>query len=107
MAGKEDAALDGQARAVAYPYLVSAEGIMKLKEMFLCIDCDEVFTSEGSRCNPQCPTCASSVFMPLSAWVQTMTAFERGRGEAERVTHHEMTEGRPRIALVHSTPAAA
>ena len=80
---------------------------MKLKEMFLCIDCDEVFTTEGSPCNPQCPTCASSVFMPLSAWVQTMTAFERGTGEAERVTHGDMTERRRRIALVHSAPATA
>ena len=107
MAWKEDAALYSQARAHAYPYLASPEGIMKLKEMFLCIDCDEVFTAERSTCNPQCPICASSVFMPLSVWVQTMTAFERTRGEAENVTHHETTEGRRRIALVHSTPAAA
>ena len=80
---------------------------MKLKGMFLCIDCDEVFSTEGSPCNPRCPTCASSVVMPLSAWIQTMTASERGTGEAERVTHDDTTERRRRIALVHSTPAAA
>jgi len=80
---------------------------MKLNGMFLCIDCDEVFTTEGSPCNPQCPTCASSVFMPLSAWVQTMTAFERETGGAEGETHEDMRERGRRIALVHSTPVAA
>jgi hypothetical protein len=85
----------------------TAEEIMKLKKMFLCIDCDEVFTTEGSPCNPQCPTCASSVFMPLSVWIQTMTAFERGTGEAERVTCDYVAEKQGRIALVYSTPAAA
>ncbi|MGA2107696.1 MAG: hypothetical protein ABSH25_08625 [Syntrophorhabdales bacterium] len=44
---------------------------MNLRDAVLCIDCDKVFTIEGSPCNPRCPRCASSVLMPLSAWVQS------------------------------------
>jgi PHP family Zn ribbon phosphoesterase len=70
---------------------------MKLKDAFLCIDCDEVFTTEGSRCNPRCPTCASSVLMPVSAFLQTLAAPERGKDETAR----------PRLEIVHTTPIAA
>ena len=75
---------------------------MDLRDAVLCIDCDTVFAIEGSPCNPRCPRCASSVLMPLSAWVGTWTAFERGAGD---------TEGAPvrhgRIELVYPTPKAA
>ncbi|MGD0663543.1 MAG: hypothetical protein ABSD38_36350 [Syntrophorhabdales bacterium] len=57
---------------------------MNLRDAVLCIDCDVVFTIEGSPCNPQCPRCASSVLMPLSAWARTWTAFDRGVDEAAR-----------------------
>jgi len=58
---------------------------MNLKDALLCIDCDEVFTPEGSTCNSRCPLCGSSVFAPLAGWVPTWTAFEKS-GETDRVT---------------------
>jgi len=70
---------------------------MNIKDAFLCIDCDEVFTAEGSRCNPRCPTCASSVLMPVSAFLQTLTAPERGTDKTAR----------PRLEIIHSTSIAA
>ena len=84
-----------------------AEEIVNLKDAFLCIDCDEVFMIEGSPCNPQCPRCASSVFAPLSAWVQTWTALETTQGETNRVTQGGASTKRPRLEIIHSTPIAA
>jgi len=70
---------------------------MNIKDAFLCIDCDAVFTIEGSPCNPRCPICASSVVMPVSAFLQTLTASERRTGETAR----------PRLEIVHPTSIAA
>ncbi|MGA2110504.1 MAG: hypothetical protein ABSH25_22995 [Syntrophorhabdales bacterium] len=70
---------------------------MNIKDAFLCIDCDGVFTIEGSPCNPRCPICASSVLMPLSGFLQTLTAPERGTDKAAR----------PRLEIVHPTSIAA
>jgi hypothetical protein len=78
---------------------------MKLRDMLLCIDCDEMFTIEGSRCNPRCPICASSVLMPLSAFVQTWTAFEKG-GTNRLMRGNASTNG-PRLEIIHPTPIAA
>jgi hypothetical protein len=77
--------------------LLGAGGVMNLKEAFLCIGCDEVFVIGGSPCNPRCPRCASSVFVPLSAWVQTRAAFD----------HALEKEVRPRLEIIHPTPIAA
>jgi len=70
---------------------------MNLKDAFLCIDCDEVFIIGGSPCNPRCPRCASSVFAPLSAWVQTSAAFD----------HTQEKKVRPRLEIIRPTPIAA
>ena len=40
--------------------LKRAQGITNLKDAFLCIDCDEVPTIDGSSCNPRYPRCAST-----------------------------------------------
>jgi hypothetical protein len=85
----------------------NVEEIMNLKDAFLCIDCDEVFTIEGSPCNSQCPRCASSVFAPLSAWVQTWTALENAQDETSRVARDGTSTKRPRLEMIHSTPIAA
>jgi len=73
---------------------------MNLRDAVLCIDCDDVFTIEGSATNPQCPRCASSVLMPLSAWVLTWTAFERAAAGAD-------VAERRRMGIVCPTPIAA
>ena len=78
---------------------------MNIKDAFLCIDCDEVFTVVGSPCNPRCPICASSVLVPLSAWVQTWTALEKG-GTNRAMRGGASTKG-PRLEIIHSTPVAA
>ncbi len=78
---------------------------MNLKNAFLCIDCDEVFTIVGSPCNPRCPSCASSVFAPLSAWVQTWAALEKGG--MDRVTRDNGPTKRPSLEIIRSTPIAA
>jgi len=70
---------------------------MNLKDAFLCIDCDEVFTISGSACNPRCPRCASSVCAPLSGWVQTREAFDRSTGGGAK----------PRLKLIHTATVAA
>jgi DNA-directed RNA polymerase subunit RPC12/RpoP len=77
--------------------MVLTEDTMKLRDVFLCIDCDEMFTLEGSPCNPRCPRCASSVLMPMSAFVRTLTAFERGTDEMAR----------PRLEIIQPTSVAA
>jgi hypothetical protein len=84
-----------------------AEEIMKLKDVFLCIDCDEVFAIEGPPCNPRCPRCASSVFVPLSAWVQAWPAFENEQAETNRIAQGGASTKRPRLEIVHSTTIAA
>ena len=80
---------------------------MNLKDALLCINCDEVFTAVGSPCNPRCPSCASSVFVPLSAWVQTWTALENSQGEATRAMRDGTSTKRPRMEIIRSTPIAA
>jgi hypothetical protein len=79
---------------------------MNLKDALLCIDCDEVFTVEGSSCIPRCPHCASSVFAPLSAWVQTWTALERAQGGTNRKMRDGASAKRPRLEIVHPTSIA-
>ena len=81
-------------------------GHMKLTNALLCIDCDEVFTVEESSCNPRCPNCASSVFAPLSAWIQTWTANENAQVETNRITRDGASAKRPRLEIIHSTPIA-
>jgi rubredoxin len=78
---------------------------MNLKDALLCINCDEVFTAAGSHGDPRCPICASSVFAPLSAWVGTWTALEKGG--VNRLMHDGVSTIRPRMEVVHSTPTAA
>ena len=75
---------------------------MNLKDALLCINCDEVFTAVGSACNPRCPSCASSVFAPLSAWVQTWAALENSQVEAKRVMRDGASTGRPRMEIIRS-----
>lgn len=84
-----------------------AEETMNLKDAFLCIDCDEVFIIEGSPCNSHCPRCASSVFAPLSAWVQTWTALENAQGKTNRVAREETSTKRPRLEIIQPTHIAA
>ncbi|MGA2106303.1 MAG: hypothetical protein ABSH25_01530 [Syntrophorhabdales bacterium] len=80
---------------------------MNLKDAFLCIDCDEVFAIEGSPCNPRCPRCASSVFAPISAWVQSWAALDHSQGEMTRAMSAGASTKRPRLEIIHSTPIAA
>jgi hypothetical protein len=80
---------------------------MNLKDALLCINCDEVFTAAGSRGNPRCPSCASSIFVPLSAWVRTSTAPENSQGETNRLMRDGVATIRSRMEIVHSTPTAA
>ncbi len=80
---------------------------MNLKDAFLCIDCDEVFMIAGTSCNPQCPRCASSVFAPLSAWVQTWSHLENAQGETSGATRGSASTKRPRLEIIHSTHIAA
>jgi len=75
---------------------------MNLKDALLCINCDEVFTIGESPSNPTCPRCTSSAFAPLSAWVQTCTAFENSQGETIRITWRASTK-RPRMEIINST----
>lgn len=80
---------------------------MNLKDALLCIDCDEVFTIEGSSCNPTCPRCASSVLAPLSAWVQTWKALENSQGERKKATRDGPSTKRPELEIIYSTLIAA
>jgi DNA-directed RNA polymerase subunit RPC12/RpoP len=82
------------------------EETMNLKNAFLCIDCDEVFAVEESSCNPRCPNCASSVFVPLSAWVQTWTTLEKLQGDTNRTTRDGASAKRLRLEIIHSTAIA-
>jgi len=78
---------------------------MNLKDALLCINCDEVFKAAGSRVNPRCPICASSVFAPLSAWVGTWTALEKDG--MNRLMRDGVPTERPRMKVVHATTIAA
>ena len=80
---------------------------MNLKDAFLCIDCDEVFAFEGSPCNPRCPRCASSVFAPISAWVQSWAVLDHSQGEMTRAMSAGASTKRPRLEIIHSTHVAA
>ena len=79
---------------------------MNLRDALLCIDCDEVFATEGFTCNPRCPSCGSSVFAPLAGWIQTWTAFERSC-ETNTVTRYGAFARNRRVEIVHPTPIAA
>jgi hypothetical protein len=80
---------------------------MHLKDALLCIDCDEVFTAEGSPCNPRCPKCASSVFSPLSAFLSTWVAFERSLGESNGAASEDVRAKRRKMEIVRSMLIAA
>lgn len=80
---------------------------MNLKDALLCIDCDEVFTVEGTACNPRCPVCASSVSALLSTWVRSWTAVERSERKTGRAARDNGSVKRPRMKIMRSTPIAA
>jgi hypothetical protein len=82
---------------------------MKLRDALLCIDCDELFaiSEGGSVCNPRCPHCASSVFAPLSTWIETWAGRENPRRETDSVARDGASARRPRMEIIHSRPAAA
>jgi hypothetical protein len=80
---------------------------MNLKDALLCINCDEVFTAAGSACNPRCPSCASSIFVPLSAWVGTWTALDHAHGETSKIGQGSASTVRPRMEIVDSGAIAA
>ena len=79
---------------------------MKLKDALLCIDCDEIFTVEGSTCNPRCPSCGSSVFARLAGWVQSWNAFEKS-DKANTMPGHAASMRRRVMEIIRETPAAA
>ena len=79
---------------------------MNLKDALLCIDCDEVYAVEGSSCSPRCPACASSIFAPLSTWVQTWGALERSLGGTGRKARDGAAAKRRRLEIVHPTSIA-
>ncbi len=56
---------------------------MKLKDAYLCMECDEVFSVTG-RTNPSCPSCTSRSYAPLAAWVETQTHAEKKREKKSR-----------------------
>lgn len=49
----------------------------KLKETYICLDCDEVFV--GSR-QCDCPACGSQATAPLSVWVQPLGPIVTAQG---------------------------
>jgi len=82
------------------------EEVMNLRDALLCIDCDEVFTTEGLACNPRCPRCGSSVFAPLAGWVQTWTAYDKS-SETNSLSHYGASTKKQRMEIVHPAPIAA
>ena len=78
---------------------------MNLKDAFLCVDCDEVFTIVETPCNPRCPICASSVLAPLSSWVQTWAALEKG--QTAGVMEDDVSTKIARLEIIRSAPIAA
>ena len=46
---------------------------MKLKDAFLCVECDEIF--EGN--NVVCPSCMSRSTAPISGWITSWSAYDR------------------------------
>ena len=43
----------------------------KLHELWICIDCDEVFEMRKAHAR-RCPGCAGNVSRPLSTWIKSM-----------------------------------
>jgi len=83
------------------------EETLNLKDALICIDCEEVFIVQGSRCNPRCPSCASSVCVPLSSWIGTGTSLDHGADEAHMAAQNDTPARRRRMEIVHPTPIAA
>jgi hypothetical protein len=56
---------------------------MKLIDVHLCLDCEEVFEVGIVQLFDQktrvdcCPSCGGSSSAPLSKWIQTMGAYEK------------------------------
>jgi len=48
---------------------------MKLKDAFLCIDCDEIFVAD--KTNPSCPSCCSRSYAPISGWITSQDLADR------------------------------
>lgn len=64
---------------------------MKLKDTFICIECEEIFAAgflapaEGKRVEA-CPSCGGAAFARLSRWVMTMSDYEKRGGLHETVS---------------------
>jgi hypothetical protein len=80
---------------------------LNLKDALICIDCEEVFILQGSRCNPRCPACTSSVCVPVSAWIRTGNTLDHGVEEAHAAAQDDAPARWRRMEIVHSTPKAA
>ena len=61
---------------------------MKLKESYLCIDCEELFVAAREGCNPSCPSCTSRSFVPVAGIIPTMAMLDR-RTSSQGVTRAE------------------
>lgn len=53
----------------------------KLKDLWICMDCEEVFEMRKTR-SRRCPGCASAVSRPLSAWLASLTGIAAMRSVA-------------------------
>ena len=83
------------------------EETLNLKDALICIDCEEVFIPQGSRCNPRCPACTSSVCVPLSSFIGTGNTLDHGADEVRVAGQDDAPARRRRMEIVHSTPIAA
>jgi hypothetical protein len=48
----------------------------KLKDSYLCMDCDEIFTIDGKP-GASCPSCTSRSFAPISGWITSQDLADR------------------------------
>ncbi len=80
---------------------------MKLRDALLCIDCDEVFTAEGSACNARCPRCGSQVSVSMTVWLPAWNAYDNPRPVPTFHRGNGAVAKRRRMKLVHATPIAA
>ena len=57
---------------------------MRLKDAYLCVDCDEVFTLSRSS-GYKCPNCGEESFGSLERWMGRMDDTEVRREEKEMI----------------------
>ena len=57
---------------------------MRLKDAYLCVDCDEVFTLNRAS-GYKCPNCGSDSYGPLQRWTGWMQDTEVERVEKEMI----------------------